>query len=109
MTGAEERVWQARMESLIWSRDSVNIGPSMTGAKFQIEDKVIGAYVQHQQERTAQVRTVRKGDELNSEEDQDHNNCHGAEGSQWLAARLSSRQQRRGWQECDGRRYSRRH
>ena len=43
------------------------------------EDKVIEAYVPYRQEQTAQVHTVRKGDQSNSEEDQDHHYCHGAE------------------------------
>jgi NADPH-dependent curcumin reductase CurA len=82
MTEAEDRVLQSRMEALIWSRDSVNIGLSMTGGKqseqdepnlfeFQIGDKVLEAFP-HRQEQTAQVHTVRKRDESNSEEDQDH-------------------------------------
>jgi hypothetical protein len=115
MTGAEERVWQSRMESLIWSRDSVNIGPSIIGGRqfeqdepnnrpnlveFQIEeDKVIEAMVQ-----TAQAHTVRKRRrvKLGGGSRSQLSPWSGVLGVSGLAARLSNRQQRRGWQECDG-------
>jgi hypothetical protein len=74
-----------------WRQDNRDIEHAKTGGRqfeqdepnmseYQIEeDKVIEAYVQHRQEQTAQVHTSRKGDESNSEEDQDHNYRHGAE------------------------------
>ncbi len=74
-----------------WRRDNSDKKQAKTGGRqfeqdkpnmneFQIgEGKVIEAHVLHRQEQTAQVHTARKGDESNSEEDQDHNYRHGAE------------------------------
>ena len=95
MTGVEKKALQSRLGALMfnqtWRRDNRDIEQAKTGGRqieqdepnmseYQIEeDKVIEAYVQHRQEQTAQVHTSRKGDESNSEEDQDHNYRHGAE------------------------------
>ncbi len=57
--------------------ESVGYPPSPGGPikEDSIHDvKFEGGYLQ-----TAQVHTIRKGDESNSEEDQDHNYRHGAE------------------------------
>ena len=89
MKEAEERIWKIRTGALIydltWTRDSVSIRPEITGGrqsrhdemklvKFQSEK----ACVQHRQEQTAQVHTVRDGHGDSLAEDQDHNFRHGA-------------------------------
>jgi hypothetical protein len=69
--------------SMTGSRPSEQDEPKLVELKNQIqikEGKVIEAmHVPHWQKQTAQVHTIRKGDESNSEEDQDHNYRHGAE------------------------------
>ena len=68
---------ESLMYDLTWSQYSVGICPSpaMTGGgQFQ----AFKANVQHRQEQTAQVHTVRDGHGDSLAEDQDHNFRHGA-------------------------------
>ena len=73
MQEAEERIWKLRTGALIydltWSRDSVSISPEITGGRQSQHDEMKSvkfqsekACVQHRQEQTAQVHTVRNGD-----------------------------------------------
>ena len=89
MKEAEERIWKLRTGALIydltWSRDSVSISPEITGGRQSQQDELKSVkfqsekdYVQHRQEQTAQVHTVRDGDGDSLAEEEDHNFCHGA-------------------------------
>ena len=89
MKEAEERLWKLRtgalMYDLTWSGDSVSISPEITGGRQSQHDEMKSvkfqsekACVQHRQEQTAQVHTVRDGDGDSLAEEQDRNFRHGA-------------------------------